>query len=304
MRRWEQRGERVEVAGNQIWFADLPPAQDIGRPPAVVLHGFPTCSYDWHATLDILGAERRLVLIDFLGFGLSDKPDVRYSIRSQADVVEGVIAHLGLDRVDLVTHDMGDSVGGELLARSLAGDLGFEVASRVISNGSIYLAMAHLTAGQKMLLDLPDARLEGFGADGPGTFLGGVAGTFAPGSEVDPAEMAILGEMALASSGLELLTRTIRYIEDRRAEESRYTGAIESHPSPLGVVWGALDPVAVHPMAERLVGRRPGTELVTLDDVGHYPMVEAPERFARAVVRLLDEGRARPVPTRLTEQDD
>jgi pimeloyl-ACP methyl ester carboxylesterase len=52
-------------------------------------------------------------------------------------------------------------------------------------------------------------------------------------------------------------------------------------------VWGDLDPVAVYPMAERLVAARPGTPLVTLDGVGHYPMVEDPVRFADAVLRLL-----------------
>ena len=52
--------------------------------------------------------------------------------------------------------------------------------------------------------------------------------------------------------GYRLLPRLIRYIEDRRVDESRFTGAIENHPSPLGIIWGELDPVAVHPMALRL----------------------------------------------------
>ena len=47
---------------------------------------------------------------------------------------------------------MGDSVGGELLARSLDGTLGFTVRRRVLSNGSIYIAMAQLTDGQQFLL--------------------------------------------------------------------------------------------------------------------------------------------------------
>ena len=59
-------------------------------------------------------------------------------------------------------------------------------------------------------------------------------------------------------------------------------------PSPVGIVWGDLDPVAVHDMAVKLVEARPGTPLATLDGVGHYPMVEAPERFAAAVLDLLD----------------
>ena len=77
----------------------------------------------------------------------------------------------------------------------------------------------------------------------------------------------------------------------RRAEESRYTGAIESHPSPLGIVWGDLDPIAVHAMTDRLLEVRADATRITLDGVGHYPMVEAPDRFSAAVLAALDTGR-------------
>ena len=285
--RWEAAGRRIDACGHRVWVADLAGRVDVGNPPLLVLHGFPTCSFDWSAVIEDLRSERRVVLLDFLGFGLSDKPDQRYSMRGQADVVEAVVAHLGLERVDLLTHDMGDSIGGEILARSLEGHLGFEVARRVLANGSIYIEMAQLTAGQQLLLSLPDARLVGLGDDGGAAFRGGVAATFAPDSPVDDLEMHVLSAMALRSGGIELLPRTIRYIEDRREEEARYTGAIEAHPSPLGVVWGTLDPVAVVAMAERLQAARPDTTLVTLDDVGHYPMIEAPDRFAATVIDLL-----------------
>jgi pimeloyl-ACP methyl ester carboxylesterase len=84
-----------------------------------------------------------------------------------------------------------------------------------------------------------------------------------------------------------LLPRTIRYIEERRRNQDRYTGAIESHPSPLAIVWGADDPIAVVEMATRLHATRPDAPLDILHDVGHFPMVESPRRFAEAVLRGL-----------------
>ena len=54
------------------------------------------------------------------------------------------------------------------------------------------------------------------------------------------------------------------------------------------MVWGRLDPIAVHAMTDRLREARADLELVTLDDVGHYPMVEAPDAFSEAVLRFLD----------------
>jgi len=278
------------VGEHRVWCKRIPATREVGNAPLLVLHGFPTCSFDWRLVVDRLGAERDVVVLDLLGFGLSDKPDQRYGLRSYADGVEAVAAHLGLTHVDLVTHDIGDSVGGEVLARSLEGTLGFTVGRRVLTNGSIYMELVQLTFGQQFLLGLPDERNELVGADGGESFRNGVAATFAPGSVVDAEELEALSELARRQDGLAMLPRTIRYIEDRRAEERRFTGAIEAHPSPVGLVWGDQDPVAVHAMAERFVTVRPGTELVTLEGVGHYPMLEAPDRFAEAVIGLLDRS--------------
>ncbi len=87
--------------------------------------------------------------------------------------------------------------------------------------------------------------------------------------------------------GNALLPRVIRYIEQRREHEHRWTGAIERHPAPLHVVWGDLDPVAVWPMVERLLAARPDAIVHRLDGVGHYPMVETPSRFNDALLTAL-----------------
>jgi pimeloyl-ACP methyl ester carboxylesterase len=66
--------------------------------------------------------------------------------------------------------------------------------------------------------------------------------------------------------------------------EARWTGAIERHPSPLHIVWGETDPIARVAMAHRLAAARPDAGLAILDEVGHFPMVEDPARFAAEVV--------------------
>jgi pimeloyl-ACP methyl ester carboxylesterase len=100
-------------------------------------------------------------------------------------------------------------------------------------------------------------------------------------------ELEGAAELTARSGGLSLLPRTIRYIEERRRSESRFTGAIEDHPSPLQVVWGADDPIAVVAMVDRLREARPDTGVEILDGVGHFPMVEAPDRFLAGVQRGL-----------------
>jgi pimeloyl-ACP methyl ester carboxylesterase len=282
---WRAGGTTIDVGGVPVFVHDTPAHEDLGLPPLLVLHGFPTCGYDYQRLLGAWSVRRRVLVPDIPGHGLSGKPDRRYGIRWFADCIEGAVRALGVEQVDLLTHDIGDSIGGELLARSLEGTLPFGVRRRVLTNGSIYMDLVQLSDGQQLLLSLPDEPTDLITEAG---WLAGLRGTFAPGSVVDDDELAVLWHLTSHDGGHRLLTRAIRYIEDRRAEERRYTEPIEIHPSPLGVVWGALDPIAVVAMAHRLVEVRPGTPLVELPDVGHYPMLEAPARFGGAVLHLLD----------------
>jgi pimeloyl-ACP methyl ester carboxylesterase len=274
------------VLGHDVFVVDCAPtAGDSASSPLLVLHGFPTSSHDWVRVLAALARRRRVVLLDFLGFGLSAKPDQRYSLFEQADLVEGVADELGLGEVDLASHDMGDSVAGEVLARSIDGTLSFGVTRRVLSNGSVYIGMAHLTDGQQLLLSLPDERAaDGLGRD---ALVGALRGTFAPDSDVPDEDVRAAADLILRDGGDRLLPRTIRYVEERHEHEGRWTGAIERHPAPLTIIWGDLDPVAVWPMAERLHEARPDATLVRLPGVGHYPMLEAPDAFAAAVEHAL-----------------
>jgi pimeloyl-ACP methyl ester carboxylesterase len=59
---------------------------------------------------------------------------------------------------------------------------------------------------------------------------------------------------------------------------------------PVHIIWGKLDPVARYPMATRLHSLRGEAPLVTLEDIGHYPMVEDPEAFSTAMLAALSAG--------------
>ena len=286
---WAARGRTIDWADsdgntNEIFVLDQPATANAGNDPLLVLHGFPTSSYDWAHVLPALCAERRVILLDFLGFGLSSKPDRRYSMRMQADVVEEVMADLGNPPVAMITHDMGNTVGGELLRRALEGALQFDITRRVLTNGSIYIEMAQLSTGQQLLLSLPDEATDLVVGE---AWKGGIAGTFSEYSSVSNEELETHWLFAAHNDGNRMMPRTIRYIEDRRKEERRYTGAIEEHASPVGVVWGEDDPIAVVAMTKTFHEARPDAPITILDRVGHYPMVENPQRFVDAVLAYL-----------------
>ena len=202
--------------------------------------------------VDALAANRRVLLFDMLGYGLSEKPDIAYNFALHADIAMAFVDALGVDRLGMLTHDVGDTLGGELLARQLEGGWEVEITDRALTNGSIYMDLTQLSDGQRFLLALPDRRLPDDTSLDPGTVMAGVIATFGSGSVVDDEEIAAQREMIAHLDGHLLLPRLIRYVEERRRSEERFTGAIERHPSPLVVVWGTEDPIAVPAMAERL----------------------------------------------------
>jgi len=290
---WEAGGRYRDLAVGEprrrrrFFTIDRPASRSEALEPLLVIHGFPTSSFDFHLVIDDLSRHRRVLLIDLLGYGLSDKPDLAYTIGVQADAVAAFVAETGVGELALLTHDLGDTVGGELLARQMEGRWPVTVTRRVVTNGSIYIDMAHLSAGQELLLSLPDERL---GVDAPidaDGMAASLAATFSPRSRVAPQELRTLWALVAHGDGQRNLPRLIRYIEERRRSEQRFTGAIEDHPSALAVVWGVDDPIAVVAMADRLCELRPDALLTRLDGVGHYPMIEAPERFAAALAPLL-----------------
>lgn len=280
---WESRGTYVDVDGDDVFLVDVACSGPAAGDPLVIVHGFPTSSFDYAHLVDGLAVGRRVIAMDMVGYGLSAKPDRRYTMALQADVVAAVLAHLGVDRCALLTHDMGDTVGGELLARSAEGTWPVEVTRRIVTNGSIYIDMAHLTAGQELLLSMPDETA----AQGPGQELVAtslVATLARANADID---MGAHAELVCHRGGDALLPRTIRYVEERRASERRFTGAIETHPAPLHVVWGPEDPIAVAAMADRLAAARPDATLAWIDGAGHYPGIEAPAAYLRAVEAAL-----------------
>jgi pimeloyl-ACP methyl ester carboxylesterase len=289
---WEAIGSQRQLCGHSIFTIDAPSIGPEVHDPLLILHGFPTSSYDYAAVLDGLRAGRRVLLLDGLGYGLSDKPDQRYTMSLQADVAAAFVAELGLGQLALLTHDMGDTVGGELLARRAEGSWKVDVTRRVLTNGSIYIEQAQLTNGQQLLLSLPDEKLPpGLPIDGE-SLTKSLRDTFSPhasmpepGSREDPLPPTV--EQILHNDGPLVLPRLIRYIEERRQNERRFTGAIEADPSPLHIVWGVDDPIAVPSMVDTLLAARPDASAVRLERVGHYPMVESPGRFLDSVLPAL-----------------
>ncbi len=236
---WAAAGERRDLAGHTIFTVVAPALEEEVDEPLLVLHGFPTSSFDF-AGCSTRWPHRRVLLFDFLGYGLRPSPTsaTRSSYRPTSSWPSRVI---GVDRLALLTHDMGDTVGGELLARQLEGRWPVEITRRVVTNGSIYIEMAHLTAVQQFLLALPDERL----AQTPARRRVGRPRWPRPSARTrrsSAEELAGARRDDLLDGATACCRARSATSRSGAATRRRFTGAIETHPSPLAWCGAATIP--------------------------------------------------------------
>ncbi|NXV52159.1 MEST protein, partial [Uria aalge] len=254
---WRSSGGYFTYKDQNIFYRDSTGA--VGSSDIVVLlHGFPTSSYDWCKIWEGLTQRfHRVIALDFVGFGFSDKPRPhRYSIFEQASIVEGLVRHLGLhhQRINLLSHDYGDTVAQELLHRSLQ---------------PLMLCLLFLEA-----------------VCGRCRFHLIAQGCIAP---------RAVSRLCSTSRQLPLhnnrfLFSILQYINQRKKHRDRWVGALMSTSVPLHLIYGPLDPVNPHPEFLQLYKKvLPMSTVSVLDDhISHYPQLEDPTGFLNAYLNFIN----------------
>lgn len=98
----------VEVNGMRVHYVDEGKGQTI-----LCLHGEPSWSFLYRKMIPPLAANHRVIAMDFIGFGKSDKFTEReaYSFQMHHDILVGFIEALALDHITLVGQDWGGEIG-------------------------------------------------------------------------------------------------------------------------------------------------------------------------------------------------
>jgi pimeloyl-ACP methyl ester carboxylesterase len=279
---WWSAGERVRLrlgGAERTIFV-----RRAGAGPAMtLLHGFPSSSHDWARVVAPLADRHTLLLPDFLGFGASDKPaDHDYALHEQADLVEALWAREGVTSTVLVAHDYAVSVAQELLARRAEGALAVALVAVHLLNGGLYPDLHRPEPIQTALLDPEQGpRISAHLTEE--LLTGALRPTFAEGFDAAADSADIWGALS-HDAGQRIAHRLIRYMPDRVLHAERWATALETTDVPLAFVWGMLDPISGAHVAERLRERLPAAPFTALDDVGHWPPLEAPRRVAAAVL--------------------
>jgi pimeloyl-ACP methyl ester carboxylesterase len=280
---WRERGSDAEFGGRRIHVF----RRDGDGPLLLLLHGFPSSSYDWRPLLE-RETDHAVLAPDFLGFGLSEKPrDHDYTLHWQADMVEELVRREdGKRPVFFLAHDMGTSVANELMARDLDGSLELDLVGGLLLNGSMVQDAASPTLGQRLLRSAVGPLFSRLSSER--FFRQQFGSIFSPDHPLTEEEAEDQWELIRAGGGRTLNHKTIAYMEERFKHADRWHGALRDWEKPLSLAWGMLDPVATEAVLDALTALRPGAPVTRFEDLGHYPQIEDPERVAAALRAALD----------------
>lgn len=241
--------------------------------PLLLLHGFPTSSWDWRHIWADLASRYRVVAFDYIGFGLSAKPrSGPYFIFAYADQAEAVLRELGIARPHILAHDLGDTVAQELLARG-----GY--ASCALLNGGVFPELHRARPAQKLLRS-PVGPLVARLASRR-TFdrnMQQIFGATPPSRE----ELDGMWELASREHGTHNFDRIIDYIGERRLYRERWVAPLLAPQIPTCMINGHADPVSGRHVVDTLRRLAPGVEIFDLPGVGHYPQIETPSKVLGA----------------------
>jgi len=277
---WRAAARHFEAGGRRLAYWTENEA-DEEKPWLLLIHGYPTSSWDWTFIWPSLSAHFRLAALDMLGFGLSEKPkDIAYSIMTQADLQEALFEHLGVSEAHILAHDYGDTVAQELLARNNERALSFALRSIVFLNGGLFPEQHRARLVQKL------------GLTPFGFLLGAMMsrarlrqtfdGIFGADSKASDEEIDTHWSLILENDGRSVLHKLLQYIPERRANRPRWVGALETARIPLRLIDGGADPVSGAHLYHHYRANVPDADAVLLESIGHYPQTEAPEAVANA----------------------
>ncbi|MBB6520236.1 alpha/beta fold hydrolase [Pseudoteredinibacter isoporae] len=273
---WRSKGLYRQLCGHRIFTIDEWCGNE-QKPTVVLIHGFPSSSWDWEAIWEPLQGRYRLVTLDMLGFGFSDKPNKRnYSIHGQADLFEALIRELGLEQYHILAHDYGDTVAQELLARQLEGSGAGKCLSACFLNGGIFPETHRALLTQKLLLSPLGPLINHF--NGFASFKKNFSSVFGPASKPTEFELQVFWQLINENNGKHLFHNLITYINDRKQHRERWIKPLQESSIPLALINGSADPVSGAHMVARYKELNCRLDyLKELPLIGHYPQVEDSE---------------------------
>jgi len=281
---------------------------DAAKRTIVMVHGFPTSSFDFKPLIDLLAADYRVCTFDFPGYGVSDKPlaPYRYTLGQDAQLIWDFVTRVvPLREFILLSHDRGDSVALNFLQLYQANaSPPFRITHQVLTNANMYLPLANLTDFQKAMLNPQTSAAVVKSIDAPRFAAGMGASQYSPPLKADDPEVRALAYNFAYQDGVTVIPGTIQYLNERMNFEVGFLETLGKSTVPVTLIWGMHDmvsPVRVsdYVWASTLKPRAATASYWLVPCANHYLFHDQPTDLAR-LLRLALGGETPAAPQNLT----
>lgn len=254
--------------------------------PVVLLHGTPSSSLIWRNVIPkLVAAGYKAHVFDLLGYGLSERPwdrNVDTSISGQLPILEGLMAHWGLNAAHIVGHDFGGGIAQQLGVFSPHRLLTLTLIDTVSYDSyPSKRTRQQMDAGLEVLEKTPDAEHRQHFRDWLLTAV--VDQQALQASALDTYLDYISGPVGQGS----LFQHQIRHYDPKHtmkvADRLHELGNI-----PVKLIWGEDDAWQVPDWAHRLNRDIPGSDLTIVREAGHFSPEDKPDEISVLVVDFLN----------------
>lgn len=270
---WKESGKYFDRDGLPVFYHLSEKSDEI----LLCLHGFPASSFDYHKIWDDLTRKFACLSFDMIGYGFSAKPaDFGYTTFNQVDVLQKLLEHLQIRRVHILAHDYGNTITQELLARDEEKRLNFSIETICMLNGALFPETHRPILAQKLLIS-PIGFLFGK-LISDAIFKKSLASVFGANTQPTDAELEDFVTLFKSGGGKRIAHRLIRYMTERAKYRERWVGALQKMRQPFRMINGLEDKVSGAHLVKRFREVVPQkTDIVELEDIGHFPHWEVPE---------------------------
>lgn len=251
--------------------------EDGSGPCLTLLHGYPASSLEWAGVWALLSKTHRVIALDFLGYGASDKPArYAYPLDDQADLVQEVWRSLGVTNSAVVAYDYGAIITQILVARQAP------ITSITYLNASLYPELYRPRLIQRLapVPMLGAAIWKGFNE---ATFYRTWATVFSPEHPLDHSVAREHWKALTHGDPRATASRAVLSYMRQRARRADELAATLTQPVPTRFLWGGADPVSGPAIADALRARLDAPDLTEYPNVGHAPHLEIPDVIAAAI---------------------
>lgn len=270
------RGEFLDVAGARLYYYAA--GTRGGGDPILLVHGVPASGRLWMDVVPLLPGGRRVVVLDLLGCGRSDRAHHEsLTIPAQAARVVAVLDQLSVPRACLVGHGVGGAIAQWIAVHHAERISSLGLVSAMCYGGWPDARLRMLRVGLPVLRLLP-----------PGMVFDVVRRRLAAGHADPHAAERSVDRYLRAYAGPAGRNTLLAHLRDLSAADTRALAPrLREIAVPAVVLHGERDPWCRLEDARRLAHDLRYASLETVPDAGHYLPDEAPQRVAGALTRLL-----------------